>query len=505
MFNPKNISAAQASSYYKLDDYYSEKASVPARVMGAAAGRLGLAGKYDSAKFNSALRGQYPMGDVAQANRPSLKRAGLDCVLSAPKSVSIEAVVYGNQSVVDAHEAAVDAAMREVEALIVARVTAGFITLNVPARIAYVSFRHETSRAVGSDLPDPNLHNHNVILKQVLVSDEKGNEKLYALNNQEIIAAQKMLGAVYKQHLAMELQRLGYSLLMTRDGFELAGYSKSCLDLFSKRKGQVDKNLREQNLDRSTATAKQREAAALKGRQAKRTFSHAEMREGWLRQLGMFHSQIKSPAQVQGAQAPLPSDSQLLAPSWIGSKILGTYNASEAVSSALKHFGQRHAVIRNRYKLVEFAIHAAEYSVTKAEIEKEIDKCLTDGRLVFGRNGSTLVLGAALEDEKALDAAYLQGRSVFDAISTADVAYEAITLLQHSLANRRCADAERTLGRKLFANEAEALTGQFTEGQRQMILRIAQSEDRFNVFTGDAGTGKSTAMEAAKDLLELIP
>ena len=299
MFNCANISAGQASTYYKVDDYYHEKGQVPARVFGTAAERLGLAGEFNSNKFNAALRGDYDCAPIASANTPDAKRAGYDCVFSAPKSVSMEALVYGGTDVVAAHEKAVQAAMREVEALTRARVTENKITKAVGCEIAYFEFHHDTSRNIDNAVPDPNLHTHNVILKQVIVRDEHGNEKLYALENQELFKAQKMLDAIYKQHLAANLRELGYDLELTKDGFEISGYSREQTEIFSKRKNEVDANLAENGLSRENSSIKQRDAANLKDRNSKQKFSRSEMRKSWREQMSGFTrpERQKEPAQ----------------------------------------------------------------------------------------------------------------------------------------------------------------------------------------------------------------
>jgi conjugative relaxase-like TrwC/TraI family protein len=570
MFNCANISASQASTYYKLDDYYHEKGHVPARVMGAASARLGLAGEFDSVKFNDALHGKFGGEPIVSANKPSLERAGYDCVFSAPKSVSIEALVYGEKDVVQAHQSAVDAAMHVVQDLVRARVTENFKTDFVAAEVAYFNFRHETSRNIAGELPDPNLHDHNVIIKQVVVRDAAGNEKLYALNNEEIFEAQKMLDAVYKQVLGEKLRALGYQLELTKDGFEISGYSREHIDSFSKRRNEVDANLEAMGLSRDKSSIKQRDAANLKNRNSKKTFSREEMRAGWKAASSDFqrptrgnnndkhhtaasarsaetirgHERIaagyrpSTPSDVSnvGRKAPPTNRRGVREMSAInvvhnakGGEVLlqrnvrvhldderanpynavrrldgraGGLTADDAVSVAIHHFKQRQVAIGNRYQLVEFAIKSAEFDFPVQQIQQAVDRAIVDGKLILGRNGKALVIEAAHADEKAIERLYRGGSGAVPGAASYEAAMAGIAKMEASMTFRRITDEEAKLGRPLHANERANLTVKLKDKQVAMVEKIATSGDRFNIIVGDAGTGKSTGMEAAKIVLE---
>jgi conjugative relaxase-like TrwC/TraI family protein len=616
MFNCANVAAGQASSYYKLDDYYHEKGRVPARVMGAAAERLGLAGEFDSTKFNSALAGEFN-SNIESANKPNAQRAGYDCVFSAPKSVSIEALVYGHMDVVEAHKQAVEVAMKEVQNLVRARVTNEFKTTFEKADIVYFEFLHETSRNVSGELPDPDLHTHNVILKQVLVKDENGNEKLYALSNDEIFKAQKMLDAIYKQQLSSNLKQLGYAIELTKDGFEIAGYQREDILKLSKRTQQVDANLADKGLTRENSSSAQRDIAALKNRNSKKTFSREEMRKSWKDQTKDIQRpirkappkeieiQVKTPdlshlTQTQlnqgiqnvinrsqhdrppshilrreiaarsaryerdaaeGEAAPdheqlhteqhtpgndaqetsglheLPASgldgigqvSRVLLQDavygGVGDKQAGQNNdlrrtgaskigsgeegeqikirtADEAVAQAIAHFAERDVKIGNAYVLAEFAIKNAEFKLDIREIREAIDDAIESGELVLGRNKEVLVIGAAHRNEVAITNQYLAGQGTVTQAATQAQADAVIKGTELKMTEREIADREAKLGRPLFPNEIKDAQIKLKAKQVAMIQKIATSTDRFNVIVGDAGTGKSTGMEAAKQILE---
>lgn len=309
MFNAQNVSARQASGYYEKDDYYSREGFMPARWGGKLAPELGLTSDFDQEKFVELLNGR--VDGEAWKKAPSLQRAALDCTISAPKSVSIQALVKGDHRLLHAHDRAVDRAMSEVEQLARVRHTVNKKTKSVEVDgIAYASFQHHTSRE-----GDPNLHSHNVIFKAVRGPDGE----LMALDNQEIMRWQKALDAIYKQQLATELRGMGYELIQTRDGFELAGYERDVIQEFSKRTQAIDAALEARGLDRSSAGGALRNAAAVATRDAKKEYDRASLVQDWRERIAHFpthdlNADFPTPTAPTRQQAQLQEQHQAMKP-----------------------------------------------------------------------------------------------------------------------------------------------------------------------------------------------
>jgi hypothetical protein len=94
------LSLGQAETYYDekyaRDDYYSEDRTVAGEWFGIAAAALGLTGTAARPDFSAVLRGHDPRTGaelVAKAQDREERRAGWDATFSAPKSVSIQALV----------------------------------------------------------------------------------------------------------------------------------------------------------------------------------------------------------------------------------------------------------------------------------------------------------------------------------------------------------------------------------------------------------------------------
>ena len=113
-------SAAQGASYYERDGYYAKddpEHRAASGWFGKGAEELGLKGPVDPEVFRAVLEGKVPDGSGTELGRRGrdgeiLHRPGRDLTFSAPKSVSIAALVGGDGRIVEAHDRAVAATGR---------------------------------------------------------------------------------------------------------------------------------------------------------------------------------------------------------------------------------------------------------------------------------------------------------------------------------------------------------------------------------------------------------
>ena len=152
----KIASPAQGVTYYERDGYYAKddpahKAASAWAGKGAEA--LGLSGPVDPDTFRAILEGKVP--DGPQLGRRDKDgnihhRPGRDVTLSAPKSVSLAALVGGDDRVIAAHDAAVSRTLswiekNAIETRMQDRATGTMVRVGGQKMVA-ATFRHDTSR-----------------------------------------------------------------------------------------------------------------------------------------------------------------------------------------------------------------------------------------------------------------------------------------------------------------------------------------------------------------------
>ena len=282
-------SAAQGASYYERDGYYAKddpEHKAASGWCGKGAEDLELKGPVDPEAFRQVLEGKVLDGSATELGRRGkdgeiLHRPGRDLTFSAPKSVSLAALVGGDARIVEAHDRAVKATLDWVEKNVAeTRMKDPATDQMVRAggqKIVAATFRHDTSRNL-----DPQLHTHAVVANMVRGEDEKwrsmANEKLYG--------SKMLLGALYRSELAASLTRLGYDIEKTHadSRFEIAGVSRDTIEAFSTRRAEIEAAMAERGLGTSADNPRLAERASLMTRAKKRDIDRGELRGVWERQ-----------------------------------------------------------------------------------------------------------------------------------------------------------------------------------------------------------------------------
>ena len=508
-------SAAQGTSYYEKDGYYARddpehrEASAWA---GKGADALGLKGPVDPDVFRAVLEGKVPDGSGRELGRRDrdgklLHRPGRDVTLSAPKSVSLVALVGGDARVVDVHDRAVQATLAWIEG------NAAETRMKDPAtgrmvreggqKMVAATFRHDTSRNL-----DPQLHTHAVIANMVQGEDGKwrsmANEKLYE--------SKMLIGAIYRSELARGLGRLGYGIEKTHaDGrFEIAGVSREVIEAFSTRRAEIEAGMAERGMGSPSDNPRLAERAALVSRGAKRDIDRDELTAVWQRQaadLGFDARALGAQAAAKGAEregagrdaapgAVAPETGQRgvsrdgarsggepvleggtdMASSGRdrGSESVPESAAARAVEWAVAHLSEREAVF-SRTDLLAAALAWNPGEVTVGEAEAGVARQVGAGSLHAARlpgMEGLLTTDRAVGDEKETIALMEAGR-------------------ERGAAPMRARAVDKALRK-----------GPLTEGQKAAVKLILSEGDRVVGVQGYAGSGKTTMLNRARALLE---
>jgi conjugative relaxase-like TrwC/TraI family protein len=157
-----------------------------------------------------------------------------DGTFSAPKSVSLTALVGGDERVREAHQQAVNVALNELERYAQARI-GGNRPAETTGQLVAAKFQHDTARPVDGDAA-PQLHTHVIVFNMT----ERENGQMRALQERSFFESQNYATAIYQSHLTYQLRSLGYEIKTGKSSApEIKGYSQEYLDASSPRRQQI--------------------------------------------------------------------------------------------------------------------------------------------------------------------------------------------------------------------------------------------------------------------------
>ena len=258
------------------EDYYAGEGDGGGVWLGTGAGNLGASGSVDEDGLAALLRGRDPVdgGELRRVVREGGVSA-FDLTFKPPKSVSLLWALAGpgvSSETRAAHDSAVRQALGYLEgkACRGRRGKDGVRQVRAEGFVA-AGFAHRTSRA-----GDPLLHTHVVVGN--LARGEDG--KWGALDSRLLYRHAKTAGFLYQAALRAELtERLGVEWGPVRRGCaDLAGVPRSVIEHFSQRREEVVEHMREHGVHSARAA----EVAVLETRRSKEAPEPIErLREQW--------------------------------------------------------------------------------------------------------------------------------------------------------------------------------------------------------------------------------
>ncbi len=290
----RNVS--EASHYFSAkDNYYTrEEGMEQSEWFGRGAEKLGLSGAVNPKQFTTLLEGKLPNGELLGkiVDGKVKHRAGWDLTLSAPKSVSIMALIGGDKRLMEAHRHAVKIALSHIEqGCSQARIkTQEGIKYQNTRNIVSALYHHDLSRA-----QDPQLHTHSVVMNITERTDGKWRSQASQLGRydgktvseingfiERIRNNKRYFGKLYEAELAFQVKELGYDIAVdAKTGvFEIVGVSDAVKNFFSKRRHQIEIALQSQGL----SSAKAADMATLKTRESKKNVDREILTEEWKQQ-----------------------------------------------------------------------------------------------------------------------------------------------------------------------------------------------------------------------------
>ena len=473
----KPLSAGQAQSYHqkeftaKEQNYWSQRGVVAGEWQGRLAAPLGLAGAVSAEDFSKLSQGQHPeTGEQLVRQRASYEyqdadgktiktmehRAGWDATFSAPKSVSLTALVGGDDRVREAHRDSVRIALEQLEHYTQARV-GGNHPPETTGKFVAAKFEHDTARPVDGYVA-PQLHTHAVIFN--ITEREDGQPR--AIQPQSLFDSQQFSTAVYQSELTYRLKELGYEITVGRSGApEVKGYTQEYLDASSPRSQQI-----REYLERTGRHGKEAaEIAAHSTRDKKEIHSPGEVMAAHRKLAADFGNQAD--AVVRAARERVQQQEK-------------PTNSFDRVRESLtfsrdKNF-EREAVVDER-ELIRDGLRRGMGDVTYAQVRGNLDARIASGEFqgverasMPGRQFTTAMTIAA---EQEIVSRVREGRNQAEplfsrsqAISVAD---------QHPHLNRT---------------------------QQTVVEDVLSSPDRIQGIQGFAGSGKTTTLSVIRSAAE---
>ena len=476
-------------------DYYlkdGERVESPGRWVlgpgGAAALGVDPSMPVDGDAFHAVMAVRHPV------TGEQLRRVGangeavvaIDATFSAPKSVSA-VWALGSPEVRAALEAAqehaVDRALAhavEFVTMVRRRVDPDTVVRENAREVLASSWQHTTARAVAGQAPDPQLHSH-VLIHGALRSDGR----VVAVESRAWLVHQREIGATYRSELARELRGLGFEVEHgTGRGnryFEVMGVPDGLRERWSSRHHQVagaieqrlaekkaaleavidqggpeaaDAAVRLDGLERSGRLMPAEERRfAISSRAAKGTLETAgDLDRAWWETAIQHRFDARTVEQLRERGRDRE-------PQWrdLDNEILTRLTEFDAT------FAAREARAVALESAADLGPEAGLASLARLHEQRRVLD-LVDGR-------QTTAVHRALERETLRsvgELASLRGETINDAFVTAEV--------------------------ELLAAGVAARGGELA-GEQEQAVRVACSDQRLVVVVGQAGTGKSTALQ----------
>jgi conjugative relaxase-like TrwC/TraI family protein len=495
------LGIANGADYYldcvanSVDDYYLGHGEAHGQWIGTTSGSVGLTGEVDPEALRNLLNGRGTDGTDLGIVRRAARRPGYDLTFSAPKSVSL-LWTFGSPEVRDAVSGAHDRAVAGVvdqlsrEACVVRRGRDGKDAY-VGAGFVAAGFRHRTSRA-----GDPQLHTHVLIPNVVLGPDGRWS----APDGRQLYHWQKAGSALYHSALRAELFSLGLSWEVPRSGLgEIAGVPKEVLRAFSKRRADIEKELTKRGLDSARAA----EVAALSTRAAKPKASAKPetLRAGWETELAQVRirddagTRLASVDDVLGVVGLHPGTGDPVDREALFAVLAGEHGVS------LSDYDLDDA---SNSRATPLTLLASTFSRRDAlaAVARAVDATTTDvvtltDELLARQNVVRVLTGPGTElDQVRTKSGALVGASI------GDRRYSTVEMLGVERricdsARARVGDGTGLVGPAVLARALESYP-HLDHEQRRGVEMLLTSGNGLDVVIGQAGTGKSTMLGAAR-------
>ncbi|HWO39477.1 MAG TPA: MobF family relaxase, partial [Candidatus Acidoferrum sp.] len=439
---------------------------------GELAKRFGLSGAVGAQEFARLSEGQHPLtGDQLVQHRQAYEyqnadgkttksvehRAGWDATFSAPKSVSLTALVGGDERVREAHRESVRVALDQLERYTQARI-GGNHPPETTGKFIAAKFEHDTARPVDGYVA-PQLHTHTVIFNVT----ERDNGQPRAVQPHSLFASQQFATAIYQSELTYKLRQLGYEITTGRSGApEIKGYTQEYLDASSPRSQQI-----RDYLERTGRSGKEAaEIAAHSTRDRKEIHSPAEVTAAHRKLAADFGHQAE--AVVRAAHERFQHQEK---------PVHSVDRVRESLTFSRDKNFEREAVVDER-ALIRDGLRRGMGEITHGQVRAHLDARLASGEFQI------------VERPQSVPARQ------FTTAKTIAAEQEVL---------RRMRDGQNQVEPVLSRPQAIGVADEhqhLNRAQKSVIEDVLSSPDRIQGIQGFAGAGKTTTLTVVRSAAE---
>ena len=452
MMHPRRLkgSAGNISRYYTVGDYYTKGDAEKSEWGGRLATELGLDGEVNPEQFRDLLSGKVAGQQLGRHGKSGLEHhSGWDFALSAPKSVSIMALVMKDERILAAHEQAVTDALTYLEEYAgLRRRIDGKIVHKETGRLLWARFTEHASREL-----DPHLHTHVVVL---IMTNGKDGDPMASLETRAMYLEQMVAGQIYRSSLAHQIREMGHEINADhhRGMFEIEGVPDALMKDMSQRAAQIEAHAAEHGLEGQAA----RRRSFYETRGPKQRASLEELTERWTARAASH-----APALTTMQDRMRARGERNLEPS--------TAVSARAGLLGIRQNEEREAV-NNLGRILRSALGSHIGEVRLEDVRPSISEHEVRRKLLATREATgddLLVRGRTTRKSARLEQSFVQ----HIALSLGD--------------GTPIASADRLLS----SMERAALSAE----QERALVDAALSRDRVTAISGVAGAGKSTLIK----------
>ncbi|HKN60457.1 MAG TPA: MobF family relaxase, partial [Candidatus Acidoferrales bacterium] len=439
---------------------------------GRLAEQFGLAETVSAEDFAKLSQGQHPQtGEQLVRQRASYEyqdadgkriktmehRAGWDATFSAPKSVSLTALVGGDERVRVAHRESVRVALDQLEHYTQARI-GGNHPAETTGKFIAAKFEHDTARPVDGYVA-PQLHTHVVIFNMT----ERADGETRALQERGLFQSQQFATAIYQSELTYRVRQLGYEITTGRSGApEIKGYTQEYLDASSPRSQQI-----REYLERTRRSGKEAaEIAAHATRDRKEMHSPREVMAAHRKLAADFGHQAEAVVRAahercQHQEKPVNSFERV----------------RESVTFSRDKNFEREAVVDER-ALIRDGLRRGMGEITHAQVRANLDARVASGEFQI------------VERSQGIPSRQ------FTTAKTIEAEHEIL---------RRMREGQNHVEPVLSRSQAIAVADHhqhLNRTQRSVVEDVLSSSDHIQGIQGFAGAGKTTTLAAIRGAAE---